>query len=358
MSQRTLSNVITRHQVFLERLKTSSANDFAAVLPKLEKAIVEVLAAVESNVLQELNKRELNKLLKDLQDQQKTLILAQEEKFRDHLTQVAEHEADFEHSVLAATGKALPKAIIFSPVSPDKAYKAALTQPLSANGQLLDPFISSWGQKHIAGVEQAVLKAWGQGQTVGQLIQAIRGTRKLNYKDGLVDVSRRQAEAIARTAVQHVSQAARSATWGENSDIVEGYTFVATLDGRTTQVCRSLDGRVFELGKGPQPPVHVNCRSTTIPKLPAMFDFLDEGATRSSKDGYVEANQSYYQWLKGQPAEFQDEALGPARAKLFRDGGLNADQFASLNLGRNFEPMTLDEMRAKAPEVFRRSGLD
>ena len=66
---------------------------------------------------------------------------------------------------------------------------------------------------------------------------------------------------------------------------------------------------------------------------------------------------TYYEWLKTQPTQFQNTALGPTRAKLFKDGGISADEFARLNLGRDFEPLTLDEMRAKMPEVFERANL-
>ena len=39
MSKRALSTVATRHQVYLERLKTQFSADFTRVLPELEKAI-------------------------------------------------------------------------------------------------------------------------------------------------------------------------------------------------------------------------------------------------------------------------------------------------------------------------------
>jgi hypothetical protein len=113
-----------------------------------------------------------------------------------------------------------------------------------------------------------------------------------------------------------------------------------------------LDGQVFKLGKGPKPPIHIRCRSTTVAELDERFNFLKEGAQRASKDGPVSSNQTYYEWLKTQSSEFQDEVLGKARAKLFREGGLSAERFAALNLHRNFTPMTLEEMKSKEPLAF------
>jgi hypothetical protein len=100
-----------------------------------------------------------------------------------------------------------------------------------------------------------------------------------------------------------------------------------------------------------------NCRSTTVADLDPKFDFLKEGRTRSGEKGPVDAKKDYYDWLKDQPPEFQDQALGPKRAKLFREGGLSADKFAELQLDRNFEPLTLAEMRALEPEAFKNAGL-
>lgn len=51
MSKRALSTVATRHQVYLERLKTQFSADFTRVLPELEKAIRDVLRGRPCNGL-------------------------------------------------------------------------------------------------------------------------------------------------------------------------------------------------------------------------------------------------------------------------------------------------------------------
>jgi len=121
--------------------------------------------------------------------------------------------------------------------------------------------------------------------------------------------------------------------------------------------CKTLDGQKFKVGEGPVPPIHIRCRSTTVADLNPKFDFLKEGRTRSGEKGPVDADLDYYDWLKNQPPGFQDQALGPVRGKLFREGGLSADKFAELQLDRNFEPLTLAEMRKLEPEAFEAAGL-
>lgn len=55
--------------------------------------------------------------------------------------------------------------------------------------------------------------------------------------------------------------------------------------------------------------------------------------------------------------EAMDIAIGTTRAKLLRSGGLSAERFAELQLGTNFQPLTLDEMRRLEPKAFARAGI-
>jgi len=121
--------------------------------------------------------------------------------------------------------------------------------------------------------------------------------------------------------------------------------------------CQSLDQREFEVGKGPTPPIHVRCRSTTIAVISEEFDFLKGGRTRSAEFGPVKGDKSYFDWLKRQNKSVQSEALGPTRAKLFSEGGLSAEKFSALQLDKNFAPLTLDEMQALEPLAFKKAGL-
>lgn len=102
------------------------------------------------------------------------------------------------------------------------------------------------------------------------------------------------------------------------------------------------------------------CRSTVVAvtRFSAVFA---ESATRASVGDagaqQVRADLSYYDWLRQQPAAFQDKAIGPVRAKLFREGGLSVERFAELQLDRNFSPLTLKKMKALEPLAFERAGI-
>jgi SPP1 gp7 family putative phage head morphogenesis protein len=96
-----------------------------------------------------------------------------------------------------------------------------------------------------------------EGQTTQQIVQRIKGTRALKYADGLLDISRRNLTAIVRTAVAHTQNFARARMMKANEDILKGEQFVAVLDSKTSPICQGLDGKIFDLGKAPVPPLHI-----------------------------------------------------------------------------------------------------
>ena len=58
--------------------------------------------------------------------------------------------------------------------------------------------------------------------------------------------------------------------------------------------------------------------------------------------GTVPEKQTYSQWLTNQSTEFQDDVLGPSRAKLFKSGKVKIDKFIS-----NGRRLTLEELEAR-----------
>ena len=347
-----LLEAASRNQVLIERLKSGEVEKIQPYLKEIDRVI---RLQLSKETLTSYTRNRLEGLLAQIDG----LILGIYQRYVDSLdlVSIAEYEAAFEARSL---DKVLVNISAIVPTLP--AIRAAIySQPLQVTGadggKLLKPFMADWTNTETKRVTGAIRKGYTQGQTNQQMIQAIRGTKAANYADGLLATSKRTAEAVVRTAVQHVAMTSRMETLQSNADVVNGYEWVSTLDGRTSSQCRSLDGRVFKMGKGPVPPIHVRCRSSITPSLDARFDYLKEDATRASKGGPVSADTTYYEWLKRQPAAFQDAAIGPTRGALFRNGGLSAERFAELQLDRNFKPLDLDEMRRLEPLAFEKAGI-
>jgi SPP1 gp7 family putative phage head morphogenesis protein len=89
-----------------------------------------------------------------------------------------------------------------------------------------------------------------------------------------------------RTATNTAYNEARDSLF-QRSDDVTGYLFSAVLDDVTTELCRSLDGRMWKKDDSEwiiyQPPLHYNCRSILTPVMrgdePAEWDTPPVGAT-------------------------------------------------------------------------------
>ena len=75
-----------------------------------------------------------------------------------------------------------------------------------------------------------------------------------------------KAERIVRTESKNAVEQGTKDAYKEAG--VKQYEYVAILDGKTSDVCLGLDGKVFDLKDAKvgvnMPPLHPNCRSTTI----------------------------------------------------------------------------------------------
>lgn len=90
------------------------------------------------------------------------------------------------------------------------------------------------------------------------------------------------------------------------------YIYLATLDMRTSSICRSLDKEVFFVSKAKVgvnfPPMHPNCRSTTM-AYPEDGIFPKERTARDSetnKNIHVPFDMSYAQWYRKYVLEKKD----------------------------------------------------
>lgn len=229
--------------------------------------------------------------------------------------------------------------------------------------------------------EADVRRAWGAivdgittGTTTEDIIRGVIGRRTLRYRDGVREVTRRGAEALVRTAITHATSVGRQMVWEDNQRLISSVRWVATLDTRTSPVCRARDGRVgpvtadadWSPPRGAarlsppmaRPPAHPNCRSTTVAVTRSWRDLgIDrddlDPETRASMDGRVPAEDTYFSWLSRQSAATQSEVLGPTRYALWQDGGVRPERFQN-DAGVYY---TLAELRRRQPKAFEEAGL-
>lgn len=338
------------HQIWTQRFSTSTVRKIVALLNRLDSRIVERLAGAG---LTELSRLRQEQLL----DAIRTIVAGSYGEamgaLTSELSDFAKYEAEFQGRLLAGS---LPSQI--ETVRPGAAQIVAATKARPFQGRLLREWGKDIEESAFRRVRDTIRMGIVEGRTTDQIVRDIRGTRAAKYADGILQRNRRDVESVVRTAVNHTANIARQEVYAANADLIKGVRWVSTLDARTTTVCASRDGTVYPVDSGPRPPAHFGCRSTTAPITKSWremgFDIDDLPAgTRASMTGQVSAATTYQDWLKRQPVDIQEDVLGVAKAKLFRDGGMSIDRFVD----RNGAELTLDDLRRKDGAAFERAGL-
>lgn len=334
-----MKNSEIRKSVYLERIKSHLVQILG--VKDVDKWLKENVFNLD---LQDLTPKQARVLHERIKKELKGIYQGNVEKLKEELAELFEMTYEREQEQVQAyvtkqiENKTLDVgALFFSPLG----YKGV-------TGMTLDEVFTSLSEAESKRVADSVRLAHFQGKTTAELVRTVRGTKAGHFQDGLLNISKRNAEAIVRTSTAIVSSEAKQAFINDNKDLITGIQVIATLDGRTSATCRSLDGQIMKLDEAIFPPYHFNCRSSFI----YIFeDGFIKPKYRASMNGRTE-NVTYYEWLKTQSPEFQDEVLGKARGKLFRDGGLTIEQFKALKMDKNFKPMTLEQMRQKEPLAF------
>lgn len=274
------------------------------------------------------------------------------------LKELASVEAGFQYSLYAS--QQAPVAAITA----EQAWAAAYSRPFA--GRLLREALVELGETRAKRIRDAVRMGFLTGKTVAQIVRDIRGTRAKGFVDGFVEVDRRSLEAIVDTAVKHTAASVRNRFMQANADALGSQIVVATLDSRTSEICRVRSGLRYTVGERPKPIGHSvpwcnehgcgpgnwhwRCRSTALGLLPGQTKLW---GTRASADGPVDANLSYSDWLRSQPASVQNEVLGKTRGELFRAGKFEVTRFAN-DKGRW---LSISELRARDASMFKAAGL-
>lgn len=359
-----------RHSTFFMRLQTHEANKVVGFLN--DKVLPDVIDRVERAVAKGTSTGRLRDLALTVNETLRGGFTATRDLLSKDLKDIAISEAEWVRSVIQ---QSVPLELVLR-VPPAPLLRSIINNN-SVEGKMLGKGWNEWWRDLNATTQRNIMTqiniGAASGDSVAQIVQRLRGTRDANYANGAFQTTRRQAEALTRTSVNHVGTQARKETYKANSDIIKGEKWVSTLDARTSDICMSLDGRTFKVGEGPQPPAHINCRSirvpitksaaelglkgVTIPKLANQraARVLKPGVEPTAKNlrdfnktmtGKAPADITYEKWIKGQPANVQNEILGKGRAELLRRGNVPMSRYID-DKGRPLSLKQLQDLEKK-----------
>lgn len=203
-------------------------------------------------------------------------------------------------------------------------------------------------------------RVWNNTQKVADalkeefMIGALTGKTEKEMTDSINEQflsGRNKARRLVRTESSYIHNEAHFQAYKDYG--IEEYRFVATLDLRTSQICRERDGNVYRVNDKKigvnAPPMHPWCRSTTIMNLD---DETMHGLERFARDPVtgermkVPADETYKEWYQRMVEKHGADAINTAgkSTKNYSSDKVQYQNYINV-LGNKFVPDTLEEFQ-------------
>lgn len=203
-------------------------------------------------------------------------------------------------------------------------------------------------------------RVWNNTQKVADalkeelMIGALTGKTEKEMTDSINEQflsGRNKARRLVRTESSYIHNEAHFQAYKDYG--IEEYRFVATLDLRTSQICRERDGSVYRVNDKKigvnAPPMHPWCRSTTIMNLDDETMHNLERFARDPVTGErmkVPADETYKEWYQRMVEKHGAEAINTAgkSTKNYSSDKVQYQNYINV-LGNKFVPDTLEEFQ-------------
>jgi len=220
-----------RHATDVRRF---TIGEVAAILELLEKADQQLVKKLRSRIGPRFTMERLQNLLKDLGAARAVTMSALRARLRGRLADFAKQEVEFEAGVVQTV---VPFKVELATVNLNTLQSAIFNRPFE--GAPLRGWFKTLEVADMRNLSRALQTGIANGESVDQMVRRVAGTRARRFADGALSMTRRNAEAVVRTSVNHVSNTAREVFWDANEDIIQALRWTSTLDGRTCLVAES-----------------------------------------------------------------------------------------------------------------------
>jgi SPP1 gp7 family putative phage head morphogenesis protein len=282
-------DAIIRHRINVQRFMRGEVADVLDLIGTKDAQLVEELRRRLPHVaVGDIRGLRLRKLMQATFARRVEAFAEAKAEVREQLVAFGRVEAQ---AVNRMMGAAVSDAVAFNPVRAAQIREAVTRTPFSG-GKDAARTLGQWFGDMAKADQRRLLGAIQLGihnqETVDTIVRRIAGTRANGYKDGVLAVTRREAETVVRTAINHTANEAQRAWGEENADVVAGFQWSSMLDERTCGICKRRDGKFVAVGRNQppegmevadgSPPAHFQCRCTlvTVFKLDDLADKIDD----------------------------------------------------------------------------------
>lgn len=343
-------NFQVAHQIDLVRASNRQEAVLRGLLAKSDDDIAAILARIEDPA--SLTPLRLDRILERVDRRLKKLYPRYREEFNTYLRDLTVAEVDVQETLLTKLFE--PIEVPIERTSLGAAARRVRTTPM--RGATPREWLNGFFVADRRRLHGAIRAGVADELPTARLITSVLGTVGSARKGGARETSRRSSDTMTQTATDHAAAAAAEEVYSTNSDRIAGVRWVSMLDGKTSPICRSLDGKRFPIDEGRRPPAHFGCRSGITPIVKGL-QALDPGKTSAQAeidfDGKPPQVLTYREWFAGRSERFQRQVLGPTRFKLFQTGQIGLEKFVN---DRGVQ-LTLAELRRKVPELFEEAGI-
>jgi len=331
--------VIQTNRFISQRLALDKFEDaaIAELLSYYNTAKKGVQADIEKAIKNNLNnqsKERLQDLLKEIDGKLLVLTDKMTKSISEAVGEAGEYSYKDTANILSWDGKVEG----FNYVALSSAQIAALVSEEKIGGKTLDEWLFSALNVESKAIKADIAAAKIRGTGYKKLMSELSE----KYKDIINKPEiKRNLETVVKSYIQTINSKTHRDLYEANKEVVKEVEWSAILENGNTATgkgtcsrCMALDGNTYaSVDKGPSCPLHPRCRCMYVPVSFSWKDlgfdieetnteyrqWYERSSTRRKVDsGYTDKDFSDFWATK--PKYWQDNAIGPVRANLVRDG--------------------------------------
>lgn len=349
--------IIMARMVSLREELDTFENKALLTLQKQYKAANKTLLSLLSKTLDLDDRDRINSVLQEINAVEKAIAATISNEAADYIAESGAYSYVKTNDIVGWDGRVRG----FNNVALSTAQMKQLITEQQLEGKVLSEWIGDALAPDLALIKEAISTSVIAGTGYPTAVSALRVALGLEVGSK----NARDLESVFKTYVQSVMVSAQQQIYAANKDVVKQVEWTAIMEPGNTKTgkgtcprCIALDGQRWVTTNYNRPPcpLHTRCRCMLYPvtktwkdlgfDIEEMEDAYQPWTVRDKNGRIIEhgLENSYADWFGTRSNAFQDNAIGPKRAELYRQGKLKLSELVD----KKGALITLDKLSANA----------